>query len=131
MIVNINNNINDPYRLYIKNINFRLFRRPRHDIARSVTAKTGNHKLHGFSGPFAQRATDAHAQLAAGRCRSRRHSRRCRWSAVRPGKMAVRSAGQSGDRQWNNGLDASLEILETSAPDRMLGTRQDDDSILD
>jgi len=35
--------------------------------------------------------------------------------------MAVRSEGQSGNRQRNYGLDESVEILQASAADRMLG----------
>lgn len=86
-----------------------------HDISSGVSAKTGHHQLDGFAGPFAERTTDAHAQLAAGR-------------SVRPGKMAVRSKGQSGNRQRNDGLDQSVEILQASAADRMLenGRRQFD-----
>jgi len=34
--------------------------------------------------------------------------------------MAVRSAGQSGDRQRNYGLDESVEIFQAPAADWML-----------
>lgn len=40
--------------------------------------------------------------------------------------MAVRSTGQPGDRQRNDGLDAGLEILQAPVADRMLGRRQRD-----
>lgn len=89
------------------------YNRLHHDIARSITAKTGHYKLHGVPGSFAQRTTDAHAQFAA-----RRRGRCC---TVRPGKMAVRLTGQSGDHQWHDGLDKSVEILQAPAADRLLG----------
>lgn len=89
-----------------------LFRRNlRHDFARSVATETGNHQLDRVSGTSAERAADAHAQLAASRSRDR---------AVHPGQMAVRAARQPGDRQRNNGLDTGVEILQAPAADRML-----------
>lgn len=85
-----------------------LFSRLNHDIARSITTKASHHQLDRVSSPFAERTADSHAQLAAHRC------------TVRPGKMAVCSEGQPGDRQWNYGLDESVEIFQAPVADRML-----------
>lgn len=97
------------YRTYI--------RRSNHDVARSVAAETGHHQLDGVAGPSAQRATDAHAHRAANGRRSRGRP------AVGPRQVAVRAPRQPGHRRGNDGLDASVEILQAVVADRMLRAR--------
>lgn len=89
----------------------------RHDVASSIATEAGHHQLHRVPGPFAQRTADADTQPAAvgrGGGGWRR--------AERPGQVAVRSAGQPSDCPRNDGLDASVEILQAAAANRVLGS---------